>query len=315
MDPIIIGVDTGNKQIKTATQVFVSGVQVSDVKKGIFQDNDTVFFNGKYYTPIIKRNGYKKDKTVDDDYFVLTLIGIMRELRERGIDPVKTDEPVKVILAVGLPPAHLVWNKEAFGKYFRRGLVSFEYNDEPVTLNIVNAHVLIQGYSAIFNHYAEIRLFRSAYIVDIGGYTTDVIGVKSGTTSTDMCFSEDFGMIHLCNRIHADMNTKFMNIPTEDQIEEMFADPTYGEELGAEFMDVAANNAQDYVKSLLINLREKNIDLVLSRGVFVGGGSARLRKYIEHSDLVRNPMFITDVRANAIGYETITKVKYAKRKG
>ena len=313
MSPIIIGVDTGNRQIKTATQVFTSGIQVSDTQSGIFQDNDTIRYGGQYYTPTMARDSYKRDKTIDDDYFVLTLFAVVRELRERGIDPARSDEPTTVVLVVGLPPAHLVRQKDRFREYFNRGEVSFEYNGSPIVLDIVNVHVLIQGYSAILGSYSEIRKLKSAYIIDIGGYTTDVIGVLNGNTNPSICFSEDDGMIHLYNRIHNAMNVKFDSVPSESQIEELLTDPSYGDELDEGMADVASEQAREYVKELLLKLREKKVDLRLSKGIFVGGGSSRLKAYIESSELVRNPMFITDIKANAIGYETIVRFKYSKR--
>ena len=85
MKPIIIGVDTGNRCIKTVHNVFVSGINKQKAKP--IQSKEVLKYNDEYYTLTKKRVNYLQDKTENDEYFALTLFGIAKELKFRGIKP------------------------------------------------------------------------------------------------------------------------------------------------------------------------------------------------------------------------------------
>ena len=80
---MLIGVDHGNKQIKTVhCAPFVSGLQQSMTRPF----GPSLQYCGNYYTLSNERIPYRKDKTVDDRFFILTLIAIAEELTARGVD-------------------------------------------------------------------------------------------------------------------------------------------------------------------------------------------------------------------------------------
>ena len=58
---MLVCVDHGNKQIKTASRVFTSGLVESDTRPP-FGDN-ILFYRGKYYTLSDQRIPYTRDKT------------------------------------------------------------------------------------------------------------------------------------------------------------------------------------------------------------------------------------------------------------
>ena len=58
-----------------------------------------------------ERIPYRKDKTGDDRFFILTLIAIAEELTARGVDE---KELYRIQLPVGLPPAHFGAQAEKF---------------------------------------------------------------------------------------------------------------------------------------------------------------------------------------------------------
>ena len=73
---MLIGVDHGNKQIKTVHCVpFVSGLQQSMTRPF----GPSLQYGGNYYTLSNERIPYRKDKTGDDRFFILTLIAIAEE--------------------------------------------------------------------------------------------------------------------------------------------------------------------------------------------------------------------------------------------
>lgn len=189
MKPIIIGVDTGNRCIKTVHNVFVSGINKQKAKP--IQSKEVLKYNDEYYTLTKKRVNYLQDKTENDEYFALTLFGIAKELKFRGIKP--SNEAIPILLGVGLPPSHLGLYKDKFKKYFERAFIKFNYEGESYKIQIQNVIVFSQGYAAIFDDFQQISTFDKSYIVDIGGYTTDVIQLNNGKIDTNVCQSINAG--------------------------------------------------------------------------------------------------------------------------
>ena len=82
---MIIAVDHGNKSIKTAHDIFTSGLVVSEGTPGF--RTDYLVWKDKYYTLTERRIAYRRDKTVDDRFFVLTLFAIAKELEHNAGSP------------------------------------------------------------------------------------------------------------------------------------------------------------------------------------------------------------------------------------
>lgn len=94
----VIGIDHGYGNIKTAHSCFKTGVAVYD-KEPTFKNN-LLIYDGKYYIIGEEHKEFKSDKMADEDYYVLTLAAIARELKVRN----KTVAMVHI--AAGLP---LTW--------------------------------------------------------------------------------------------------------------------------------------------------------------------------------------------------------------
>ena len=74
----IIGIDHGYGNMKTANCCFQAGVTVYD-KEPIFKDNLLVW-NNRYYLISAEHKEFSADKMLDEDYYILTLAAIAREL-------------------------------------------------------------------------------------------------------------------------------------------------------------------------------------------------------------------------------------------
>ena len=81
-------------------------------------------YDGKYYVVGSGRQPLQKDKTVDENYYLLTLAAIAKEIAYRNAP---TTTPV--ILAAGLPLTSFGREKKAFRAYLLRESkpVSFSY--------------------------------------------------------------------------------------------------------------------------------------------------------------------------------------------
>ena len=119
---MLIAVDHGNKQMKTAHKTFPSGLCESDTRPP-FGEN-VLSYKGKYYTLSEQRIPYMRDKTKDERFFVLTLFAIAFELRFLRCP---MNEVTDIQLAVGLPPAHYGTQYQRFEKYFlERGVMEYD---------------------------------------------------------------------------------------------------------------------------------------------------------------------------------------------
>ena len=79
---MLIAIDHGNKQIKTESRIFTSGLHESDTQPPFGED--ILKYKGKYYTLSEKRIPYMRDKTGDDRFYILTLFAIAFEIEDTG---------------------------------------------------------------------------------------------------------------------------------------------------------------------------------------------------------------------------------------
>ena len=73
-NPIIIGIDHGYGNIKTAHCCFKTGVAAYD-KEPTFKNN-LLIYEGKYYLIGEEHKEFISDKMMDSDYYILTLAAI-----------------------------------------------------------------------------------------------------------------------------------------------------------------------------------------------------------------------------------------------
>lgn len=141
---MLIAIDHGNKQIKTVhTQPFTSGLIQGDTP-GF--GTDCLAYQGKYYTLTDRRIPYRRDKTEDERFFILTLFAIAYEIEAMGR---YSDTLMRVQLAVGLPPAHFGVQAKRFINYFDgRGAISFQFRGKPYAVYIENTACFPQSFSA-----------------------------------------------------------------------------------------------------------------------------------------------------------------------
>ena len=305
---MVIGIDNGNASTKTVNLSFNSGLIASSVPIPMVEE--CIYFNEKYYALSPKRTFYQKDKTSDDTCLVLTMFGIVKELLFNDVDIYSG--AIGVELAVGLPPSHYSKLKEGFENYFYKygKHLVFKYNDREVVIEINDVRVYPQAYSAIAQNPSLKLQAKRIIIVDIGGYTTDVVGFLDGRLNPDLCFSLENGIIILCNNIKREASAIFEERFEEDDIRDAIVGNRVF--LPAKQVEFIKQKAEEHATSLLNQLREYQIDLRSTRGVFVGGGSILLKEYIQDNDFVREPIFIENVSCNAIGYAQMSN-NYYKR--
>lgn len=193
---MLIAIDHGNYAIKTPHHSFVSGLSEHTVKPPMA--DEILEYDGRYWTPSGKRLSYMRDKTQDERYFILTLFAIAKELEDTGrYSPVE-----QIQLAVGLPPEHYGVLKDKFARYFKRdGIIKFVYKDKPYSIMIDKVMVFPQAYAAVVPKSSMVVNMLRVFVVDIGGYTTDVLLLKNGKPDLQFCRSLETGIITMNNEI------------------------------------------------------------------------------------------------------------------
>ena len=304
---MLIAIDHGNYAIKTPNFSFVSGLAEHTVKPPMC--DEILEYNGRCYSLTGQRVSYMRDKTQDERFFVLSLFAIARELEAGGhYAPAQ-----QIDLAVGLPPEHYGVLKEKFARYFKRdGVIKFEYKDKPYNITLDRVMVFPQAYAAVVPKSSlvihELRIF----IVDIGGYTTDVLLLRNGKPDLQFCRSLETGIITMNNEIVRKVGA-LHDMRLED---EHIAAVLSGQEtiLPDEVKDTIRNETNIHAKKILDQLRELQVDLRSNPAVFIGGGSILLRPFLEASPLVAKASFVDSPNANALGYEMLGRKQLSVRK-
>lgn len=300
---MLIAIDHGNKQMKTIhCEPFVSGIRESATKP--FGKN-VLKYQGKFYTLSNQRIPYKRDKTEDERFFVLTLFGIAGEILTRNC---YEEEVMRIQLAVGLPPAHYGAQHRAFVKYFsERGVVSFDYRGNNYAIYIDDVKCYPQAYAAAVTRLKELIGSPRVLIVDIGGFTADYLLMRNGECDLSMCDSLENGVIVLYNRIRTKVNSEFNVLLEEPDIDAILKGQ--GEAYSPVISSLVMRLAQDFVNDLFSSLRERMLDVSAGIVVFVGGGAILLRNQIEVSGKVGEVIFVNEINANAQGYEFLYKAE------
>ena len=297
---MLIAIDHGNHACKGVHFNFVSGLAQHSVRPPMA--DEVLEYKGEFWTLSGQRLPYRRDKTRDESFFILTLFGIAKELTYAGSLP----SAERIDLAVGLPPEHYGLLKDKFREYFKRnGSIQFSYNDKPITIMIRDVFVYPQAFAAIAPQKSQLKHHLRLFLVDIGGYTTDVLLLRQGKPDMQFCRSLETGVITMNNDIIRRVGALHDMQIEDEHISAVLA----GKEtiLPEEVKDTIRKSAEQHAKNILNQLRELKVDLRSNPAVFIGGGSALFRDYLEKSPLVASATFVESVNANAIGYHAMAE--------
>lgn len=309
-NPIVIGVDNGNANTKTVHNVFTSGLTIHDIKPPVA--DELLEYNGKFYTLSNVRLPYTRDKTQDESCFILTLFAIAKEIMSSG----KYKPILDICLSVDLPPEHYSLQKDKFAQYFKSfgNVITFKYNERPFTINLYDeVYVFPQGFAAVATKTSELKEYSRVYIIDIGGYTTDILLIAKGKLDLTYCRSLEDGIITMNNLIQGRISTTYdQKIDDEHIYDVLFGRKTV---LSQEIQNQIKEESSKHAKRILNQCRELGIDLKSNPAFFVGGGSLLLKPFIQNSGMVSVTEFFENVSANAYGCTILGNSKLAKSLG
>ena len=201
MAEIIFGIDHGNGNMKGESVCFPCGLVRYVSEPGRFMNEDILEYQGTYYTLSDTKMPFKADKTVDDDYFILTLYALTMEARNKGITLTGKD----VVLGIGLPPADYGQQATSFKKYFldyaKHG-ITFKMNGKTVSFYLKDVFVSPQNFAAVMCFKASLlKKYRTVNCIDIGDGTVDLLVIRNGKPDLSVRVSDRSGMAVLRSEI------------------------------------------------------------------------------------------------------------------
>ena len=187
-DVIIIGIDSGYGNIKTANCCFPASVSAYD-KEPVFKENLLVY-ESKFYLIGEGHKEFLADKTKDLDYYVLALAAIARELNIRKMTC------GKIRIAAGLPLTWVSGQRDEFRDYLLQNkAVDFSFRNVSYHVEIVGVDVFPQGFAAVADRLSDFRGVNM--ICDIGNGTMNIMFINDKKPVSRNMFTEKYGT-HQC---------------------------------------------------------------------------------------------------------------------
>lgn len=290
---IKLGVDNGNYNTKSSLgMLYASGYAVSD--KEFITPEMQLFYKGSYYAVGERRLRFQQDKNKEQDTFVLTLPAIAEAMKKAGT------ANGEIALGVGLPIDSYGTQKDAFRHYFLRDDLSFVFERTAYRCRITDCKVFAQGHAALCRYYQQLKEYRSITLVDIGGYTVDVLTVHHFRLDRSSCASLRMGTITLYSRIQDTLQRSGILLS-----DALITDAIRGKIQHTDcrqIEEVVECEVSTYCKELLNALRERGLDLRLPT-VFAGGGAELLESRLRGNGL--NTAAVLNRFANADGYRLL----------
>lgn len=298
---IAIGIDHGWSHIKTRNSCFVSGVGELGGEPMVW--DNILEYNGKYYRIGGERLKVQEDKVCNENYYLLTLAAIAKEFKCRGL------KEAHIALAAGLPIGRFGAERKAFMNYLNKNhMVRFRYEKTQYTAVIDKVFIYPQCYGAVVDKLPSMT--GQEYVVDIGSWTIDTLKIIDRAPDESSSGSDPNGIITCMRKIDEACVRKMNSKIDECMIREVMIKGDAN--LDPEYIDIIKKEIAKYTKSVFRIIAESGINVKTTPITFVGGGAGLMKHYAGIQQ--RNISYIEDIKANAIGYETLANLYLAQKK-
>jgi plasmid segregation protein ParM len=306
---IIIGIDHGWSLMKTKHHVFASGVKEIKSKPALF--DDILEYEGRYYKIGGDRLEVKDVKTKDDNFFLLTLAAVAKELKTRG-----GIREADVLLAVGLPLTRIGEERDGFVEYLMRSQdIMFTYEKTSYSVRIEYVAVYPQCFAAIAERLNAPEdplapMFphgKKVVAVDVGSWTIDMMPVTDRKADESKGVTEQTGVI-TCMRAINEQCVRLLN-GAVDESDIQYAMRHGSCDIGEAYFEIIRSECEAFIDRLVNSIRERRYNLKTTPIVFVGGGAAMVRNFGRFDkENFAGVSYIDDIKANAKGYERLTEM-------
>lgn len=301
-DAVIIGVDHGYGNIKTANHIFKAGIAGYD-HEPLFT-GDMLVYGERYYVIGEGHKEFVPQKHGDEDYYLLTLAGIAMELAGEGLTE------ADVIIAAGLPLTWTSGQKEAFAAYLTGNEeVSFTFRKVDYHIRVLGARIYPQGYAAVAEYAPSMKGVN--VIVDIGNGTMNTLFIIDGRPQIGRMFTEKFGT-HQCTLAIREAYMREYGTELDEATTESIL-ITGTANIPKDGLKLIRTVAEQYVGGIFRRLREHGYDEQTMTLYVTGGGGCLVKNfYRTKPGRVR---FVDDIRAAAKGYEYLAELQLKAERG
>ena len=195
---MLFSLDHGNYAIKSMSDSFISGLSEHSVQPPLA--SDIIEYEDRFWTLSGNRIAFMQDKSKDNRFFILTLFAIARELKNHK----DMHGYAEIDLAAGLPPEHYSALKDKFTKYLLHDSVRFRYNGSAISLRIRRVFIYPQAYAAVVPQSRLLINTPRIFVIDIGGFTVDILLLCNGKPDLQFCRSIEMGVISMNNEVRPD---------------------------------------------------------------------------------------------------------------
>ena len=294
-DKIIIGIDHGYGNIKTANHCFTTGITAHD-SEPLFT-KDMLTYNDKYYLIGEGHKEFLPENQNDEDYYILTLAAIATELSDSNLTE------ADVIIAAGLPLTWTSGQKSDFSAYLSKNKeVEFTFRNVDYHIRISDVKIYPQGYSAVVPIKSALKGL--GMVADIGNGTMNTLYLINGRPQSGMMYTEKFGTYQCTLAIREGFMRKTRRELNDFIIDEVLRTGTA--DIPASDLEIITAIAEEYVAEIFRRLREHHYDED-SMDLYVCGGGGCLIKNFYQGSFTR-VKFIDDICAAAKGYEYLADV-------
>lgn len=298
MSPLIIGIDHGYASIKTNNFIFPSGVVAFDTPPPVNQG--LLEYEGRFYVCGSGRQPLIKDKTANDNYFLLTLAALAKEVKLRT-----GEGTADVVIAAGLPLTSFGRDKAVFKRYLLSNdqPYVFRFEDMDFSITVLDVQILPQGYSVIAHNSSILQNEPSVVIADIGGWTVDVMRMDKCDVNTATCRSLEMGVIRCMDEVKEQVRRSLGVSITDAQVEAVLSGVSCT--VAEQVKNVIQAQGRLYVERLLSEISECGFDLKAIPVIFMGGGASLVKPRVTARDGLCHDVYLDDVCVNAKAFEAL----------
>ena len=266
-----IGIDHGYYAIKTRHFSFPAGITAYSHEPYTLQN--TLEYGGKFFVCGTGRQPILRNKMENENYYLLTLAAIAK--------------------------------KKSFREYLRPSSqpVSFKFEGIPYKVTIEDVKLFPQGYSALMIHPELLQNEPSVLLMDIGGWTVDLMRLDNNVPNAATCRSLELGMIRCIDEVKEQVRRDVGLSVTDAQVERVLAGKPCS--MDEDARGIIQKQGRLYTERLLSAAMEAGFDLKAIPVVMLGGGAAVVKRNVAPQDGLCRVFALLDDRVNAEGFERI----------
>lgn len=336
MSRLNIGLDNGNYFTKTVLTSTPSGY-TSYNNKPFFTD-EFLYLDGKYYIPNPEPFPYRKNKTQNEDAFILSMFGIAKEVYARTQSKVMRkgrfsgkkeefaaiqagiEQCTSINLGVGVPPTHYSTLKNATVSYYEDRLkngIEFIYSDFHYIFKLNSCDCFAQDLAAVIGYVPSpeikdsVTSYKKYYAIDIGGMTADIVTFMNGGLDMRLCDSKPLGIL----KMYEDIINK-VEMETGKRIEQDIIETVLRNEpcvLEDCMKALIRSLAKDWFFYIINSFSQLGADFESYPVLFLGGGSLLFRQFFDTDIKFAKYEFIENSNANAVGYEKLIALQSRRK--